>query len=494
MSNKRLKDTSWAKKDGVRIYILDAASGKKGYTCLADDCSREMQAVRSKKGRKSYFRHDAKDVQRQGSCSFSNVDERIKIAKQVLQLAKSIKVPPVYKYPPIGSDGPHNKIQGAKTIEAFKVGVNLFFYEDNTGNILWGGKVGAPGFIHLITGDVVFFDQRDFPILIITFADKEKVKDKAKVNLKRLGIDTVQVKIPTGPEQAIRDVFNTSENTKWIYNGTQEKTQYVRVSGTDSEGVSNVDEVQRELFEESFRCRSSQIRNLIRAIGKVLASKPYADAEERLRIEISKLEHTTLRVQEDTTNDLRAEFGIEEETVDRRREELSKRKKLLNKLYQDLQTRYQRQKDEVAAEERFFESRVDQECRVKGNRGHTIGARKREIEESIRKVERDIDFRTKNIQELHRKREALPNGFDGEETKLRKEFERLEADERQYGLEAPARIKRKDIGGSSELSQRIKEILDIRGVIDDITDKELTRRRYIAAKQRLISGDQKTQA
>ena len=81
-------------------HISEVASGKKGYHCMG--CTREMQA---KKGEKyaHHFAHDPKDVENKGKCSFSDETYRHQLAKDALQYIKQIKVPALYKYPPVAN-------------------------------------------------------------------------------------------------------------------------------------------------------------------------------------------------------------------------------------------------------------------------------------------------------------------------------------------------------------------------------------------------------
>src|SRR5438045_3081408 len=86
---------------GELIYIMDAASGRRGYFCRG--CKQEMQAVWAQKElRESYFRHDAKDLELNQKCTYANETARHSLAKQILQRIRKIKVPPLYVSP---SDG-----------------------------------------------------------------------------------------------------------------------------------------------------------------------------------------------------------------------------------------------------------------------------------------------------------------------------------------------------------------------------------------------------
>lgn len=80
---------------GKVIHISEACSGRKGYFCLG--CERELQAIISKiENRISYVRHDLKAVKNQKKCTYSDETYRHKLAKEILQRIKKIKVPVVY--------------------------------------------------------------------------------------------------------------------------------------------------------------------------------------------------------------------------------------------------------------------------------------------------------------------------------------------------------------------------------------------------------------
>lgn len=91
--------------EGGEIHILDAERGRKGYYCTG--CKKEAEAVKPKLGNiQAYFRHAATDVLvEQSECTWSSETYRHRIAKDVLQRIKYIKVPRLLNFPPKGSDG-----------------------------------------------------------------------------------------------------------------------------------------------------------------------------------------------------------------------------------------------------------------------------------------------------------------------------------------------------------------------------------------------------
>ena len=59
----------------------------------------------------------------------------------------------------------------------------------------------------LIQPDVAFFDKDETPILLIEIVATHKVDPEKIVKIKRLGIDTVQVKVPKDSPQEIENCF-----------------------------------------------------------------------------------------------------------------------------------------------------------------------------------------------------------------------------------------------------------------------------------------------
>ena len=218
-------------------------------------------------GRKSYFRHDATDVKNnKRKCTFSNQDYRHDQAILFLERLKKIKVPILYKYPPVKKLGPIIKIKESQFIEAYFTKKEITFYETENGEVKFGSNPDIEDRYLLIKPDVVFFNNKKEPILLIEVVATHKVDDEKKAKIRRVGIDTVQVSIPKASIEDIKNIFSETVYTKWIYNYEQENTPYIQSSNAGSEGIPQVDEIQRHLFEESFECRQSQIRNLVRTI------------------------------------------------------------------------------------------------------------------------------------------------------------------------------------------------------------------------------------
>src|SRR5205085_8367308 len=128
--------TSWAlDKNLERIHISQVPSGRDYYSCRG--CKQELVAVKCKT-RRSFFRHHASEQSPRKKCTYSDHDERLRIAIDSLQLLRRIKVPTVYKYPPAGQDGMPVKIASATFVDIYKIKVKQFFYEDDSCRIQWG--------------------------------------------------------------------------------------------------------------------------------------------------------------------------------------------------------------------------------------------------------------------------------------------------------------------------------------------------------------------
>ncbi len=287
-----LKEQNEYAKDnfGNHVYISDVVSGQKGYWCIG--CGFEMQAVHGTiENRKKYFRHVAEGVVIKRNCTFSNEEYRHKLAIEILQFTKRIKVPNLYSY---SQDGKKKiLLEESKYIEADHVRAELTFYEDDDGNIKWGKNPDLVNKNLLIRPDLTFFNAKDEPLLLLEIVVSHKIDDEKKVKLKRLGIDTIQIKIPKDSEENIKKSLETSVNTQWVYNNEQERTNFIQISKRDRTQVLSTDEFEKRLFRESYECRKNQLGNLIRSIEKCMGSQRYRDIANQLEQELSRVKANT---------------------------------------------------------------------------------------------------------------------------------------------------------------------------------------------------------
>jgi hypothetical protein len=511
-------------------HISEVESGRKGYYCMG--CKREMQA---KKGlvNTHHFAHDPTDIKRKGKCTFSDETYRHKLAKDILQRIRQIKVPSLIKIPPHGIEGKPNLIRNSWVIEAHYVEIELQFYEDENGLVKYGRGMNFEKPENkiqlLIQPDVTFFDENNKPILLIEIVATHKVNIEKALKIRRLGIDTVEITIPKSSPNEIEESFNKTDRTHWIYNYEQEQTDYVRISEGDNEGILLVDEFQRKLFEsiESFSCRASQINNLIRAIGKCLESDQYRAVKQSVTGEIQRVEINTetnrvqlLRLQSEIEIELRKEFELKTERVrndfksnadriDEEQERLEQETGQLERKYEELDERYNRKKAEIRDIQGSYESELQEEIeRLEeylgklGASGITLEERirrieseeksfTRSIEATTRQIEIDEEFEITEIARIEHRRGTLSkqyldiedeiiSGVNANKSAVRKRFENL----REESIRA---ISNRDSKSVSRIRREIEELLDAEGPLFAIASEISNLRRYRRAKEILNS-------
>lgn len=501
---------------GDVIYVSEVTSGRNGYYCLG--CGQELQAVIAKtKNRIDYFRHDPKNVDRRLQCVYSDETYRHKLAKEILQRLRMLKVPTVYKYPPHGMNGLAIPLTDTKYIEADHVGIEVTFFEDVSGNIQRGMPGTTDDQFLVIRPDVVFFNKNNEPILFIEIVVSHSIKQDKIAKLKRLKIDTVQVTIPKDSPESIEDNFHTTTRVKWVYNYVQETTSYLSIAGSTPGGISQIDQLQRKFFEESAVCRSAEIGNLLRSIKRCLESKPYSDAITELREATSRAEQITIssqgewdRLRESIRERVKSKLKSEFESVEEEERRVGQEEKQFERESNDLERRYYRKRDELIDKERELDRRIEEEVRSKSTGGIPVRTRfvenerakaairtefestQREIEagtrdeiESIRYGEerigqlrlngKSLSKRFEEIRraaqarfdEIERKEEAEIRGI-GESIRTIEEEERgltnrFESIRRQSDHEAATR----NGSGNSKLSGRIRELLQVRQLLLD---------------------------
>lgn len=501
---------------GKVVFILEAKSGRKGYWCLS--CDKEMQAVHFKNELfKSYFRHDAKDVKIERKCTFRNEEYRHQLAVTILQENKEVKIPPVYKFSPDGKKAV--LLEESKFIEAKSVKAELTFYEDDEGNLKWGKNSEIETKNLLFRPDVTFFNAKEEPILLIEIVVTHKLTDEKKVKIKRLGINTIQIKIPKDSPENIAKSLKTFTNTKWVYNELEESTDYLQVSKGNREEISSIDEIQREFFEESIACRKSQISNLIRSIGRALEGQQYRNIVFQLEHELSRVKTNTDRNRErleqlrsdhrgrvsERFNDAFEQIeGAERECtehIERERGRLAihfdSKKRIIGGKYENLEGRYLKRRGEL----KNLQRETDQESReieasISGRGG--IDEKAVRIQESSRGIQREIEAESErearvreSTEDLRRRIQLFSTEFGHRERELRDDFERQE-----NKIEsAPEKYREsiiRTIDGTTpytiELPERIKKLLEARRILYNWEKEHSTYERYKAAIECLRKG------
>lgn len=522
------QDNDWANNiEGNPIHITQAESGAKGYYCMG--CDKQMQAVKRKiKEYKSYFRHHVKDVDNSKTeCVHASREYREKLAFLYFMRTKQITVPAVYKFPPKGIEGFPNLLKEKETIFAHKVDKEVTFFEDEDGIIHWEKDVKVEERYLWIRPDAVFFDKDGKPILFIEFVVTHK-PDIDKLNkLQRLGINTVQIVIPKLPEVELEKEISKVSKVKWTYNEIESNTEYVPISEGNTEGIPSIDDDQRKLFEESYKCRAAQVGNLIRSITRCLESQSYKRAERLFEQEIQRIEKAT-REHQSRLDDI--QDGIEKEIyseLGNRSEEIDNGKEEFQKYYSGLEKRYNKKRDQLIEEESYIEAEIEFK--------YSFGESEDTIHEEFERKRRELEYQETDLdamQEVYRREEnsidrdirenrALEDYFGGTEESIRDKFEQHEKSEQENfeqlrkGIESKIanigklkadiesefrsdierrykqitkRVDKRDVQGGDELSERIKSILELRGLFDSYTNGQTAIEKYRKGIQLIKNG------
>ncbi|WP_304037621.1 hypothetical protein [Mesonia mobilis] len=401
-------------------------------------------------------------------------------------------------------------LEKSKFVTAHKVKSQLTFYEDSNGAIKYGKNPEVEDRYLLIRPDVTFFDANNNPILLIELVITHKVKEEKKIKLRRLGIDTISIIVPKSSAQEIEDNFKTTKRVKWEYNGIEADTEYIRVSSRTSEGVLELDEDQRRIFEESIICRKARLNNTLRAIKNCLRSESYRRVEHNFESEISRIESATKAEREGLEQmekrferEIYARFEAQIDELERRREDIEKRKNSFKEQVGNLETRYFSKRKEFDKKEADLSRSIREHSDI-GEASERIRAesriRKSDIEAKSESIRNDIDRIRREIKDLPTEFKWLEidaeEKFDDIRRKLEKEERDIKseidnfgefANQKKRNLEiefeklrerSVERINKRDSKGDSELSKRIKAILDVRRVTTSYDERLKTYERY----------------
>jgi hypothetical protein len=321
-------DYAFRESDQKKIHITDVSpeeKGKKGYRCLGDNCGNQLIAVpvRRNPKHKPYFRHAPINLKKgEKPCFFSNRKYREALASSILTRLRRIKVPPIYKVNPQYSDE-YKLIEESKFVDADSVQSEVTFYEDKEGVIQHGKNPQIDKKFIVRRPDVVFFNKDKQPILFIELVVTNKLTDDKIADLYRLGIDTIQIKIPETSEEDIEKCFQTIKNTKWVYNEKESKANYLQIPRKYSERILEPDELENRLSKESYNCRVFRVKDTIRGIGICLESESHAKSKSYFDSEISRVTQNTESadqrlgdLEESNRRDTLARNSIEEENED----------------------------------------------------------------------------------------------------------------------------------------------------------------------------------
>lgn len=511
--------------NGRRIHISRAESGRKGYYCPA--CSQEMIASLSKIIR-SHFKHDFRDVEHKGECTFSNETYRHKIGKEILQRIKQIKVPALKKYPPKDQEGRPMRLRQSETIRAHTVEIEMPFYENESGTVMWGRSGQGDEKHLLIQPDVAFFDSSGNPTLLIELVATHKPDDEKLAKLKRLGINTVMVRLPKGTEEEIEETFAVSSSTRWAYHYEEQNTEYVPVPARNQNELSEADVEQRKLFEETFECRAAEVRNLLRAIKKCLGGEHYRAAESGLRSEISRVKGIADRESLELQGIRAAIRERLDNSVRDRRSTIDDRRKTLSDRIEDLGGRYQRKKaalreeiNEVEEQTALVEKEISGTIERLGGGHGSYHEQGEELDKRIERVRRDIEIAKKRRKSIQTEQAGLPAEFgladrrakadseqeyqrrkekiDRRRADIRDEQEALpgrfeddkrtaEATELEYLERATECIQRRANDADIELPGRYARLLEAGRILSDYESRYRTAQRFTYARRSFKSG------
>jgi hypothetical protein len=297
----------------------------------------------------------------------------------------------------------------------------------------------------------------------------------------------------------------------------KELSCYFQLPTGHTEGISQIDELQMGLLRESIICRKNQISNLIRSITRCVESQSYKRTEFNIGQEISRIEKAT-REHQSRLDEIQG--GVEREIyseLGNRREEFDKKRERFWKHRSGLEKRYFTRIREIGEEQKD----TDREIIFRERAGNTETEIRRKFESTKREYsyqETDIDAEqgviNRQEEEIFRDMGEITtfeNNFTGKEEFLRGEFESFEKEEqenfervrkdleskisgyREFKAEVEIgirsdfereyqqiieRVNNRDLQGRDELSERIRSILEIRGIFGSYSNGKETLERY----------------
>lgn len=519
---------------GNPVHAGEVEKGRKGYYCLG--CDKEMEA---RKGdvRDPYFAHIPITNQTEKKCTYSDETYRHKLAKEILQRTKTIKVPNLYKYPPLGIDGLANKLDDSKFINANYVKNEVQFYENEEGEIKYGRNIDFEKSTKkhlLVQPDVTFFDEDKKPILFIEIVATHKVDKNKLLKLKRLGIDTVQVSIPKDSPEGIENTFKNTSRTEWLFNYEQEKAKYIFLPQRDGQGILPINEFREKLLRtnESFECRSSQIKNLIRRIKQCLESESYLSVGRNLNSEISRVKRNTedhqrrliefrekanrsaieaTKHEREKLKSEEAEFRAEENSFTIESEDLERRYLYKRDLFQErINSIEQKIKEtEIYLKARFQEKvqtikeRIETTRTEAGNFKHKIKRLDNEEREVVKNLSNKIREIDRKQDTIRTRRESLQRKYEGIEAEIIRDFDRkgeelesriqkiikeFEKEESEYRRQVSEAVKGRDCEGTASIYGRIQGILNKQRILFNISKERDTYTEMGIIKKILDSG------
>jgi hypothetical protein len=485
MKENKHEDFDWAKdKNQKERHISDKEVVRgRGYTCI--ECGQEMVAKKSDlELRRHHFAHFAVDVVNKGKCTFSNETYRHKIAKDILQILKKIKVPPLYKYPPSDYDGKPNKLQDSKFIKAGRIEIQMQFYENKSGKICWGrnnNEEDDKTKYNLFEPDVSFFDASDNPILLIEIVATHDIDKDKLFKIQSLGIDTIKVKIPRGSKEEIENTFLTTNNTEWVYNYERESTEYIRIPKRSDDAVSSINQFQRRIVisGESYECKKARINNLIRKINGCLESEQFRNNQETTAKELQRVTENTERsklqlrdLQEQYQREVEKEFESETIRIENEEREFDNSEEEFSNRFGELEERYITKAEQLKYSHDNYESpeqeeidRIEEELgRLEidgftiGERTESFGIRRETLQRTISYLERERGNIEAEIIRVKEEELRISELYNEESEKFIADRDRIQQQFDRQTEELDRKFKTGDFEQISEDGKRIKEI------------------------------------
>lgn len=413
------------------IFIGDVLPKDKGlgpgYYCLG--CHKTMQAVLPKTKVSKYFRHHVAKSNPENRCTFSQETHRHFLSKTFLKDLNKIKVPSLNKYPD-SADGPIYQIRGSHFVNAYSVVLEMAVFEDENGKIQLTSKEKINDKYLYLIPDAILLNEKNEPILLVEFVATHKLDQKKLMKLKRLGINAVQVNVPKSSPKEIKQNLLISKNTKWIFNNEEQNTPYIQIPKEDPRRIHDVDELQKKLFEEGYKCRSAQLGELIRSVGRLLESESYRTIEQNIESEIRRITLASEKAESELEELREKHFksGIERHQEQRERIEASE-SEFQNKISR-LERRYRSKRSRIEREIRAVETEtrnIEEQTREIDANISSLEAESN-VDESIRR-ERQIEKALKSeIEKFRRQEEELQQSFERELNALTKEEQQIKDD------------------------------------------------------------------
>lgn len=394
-----------------------------------------------------HFKHQEEDVNNPRKCIYTNSDHRHKLATKVLLESKKIKVPAIGKPNPENPDDPWMLIREAYFIESADVRKEVAIYEDESGDMHYGDQTSHEKMNLFVRPDVVFFDSDGAPLLFVELVHTHK-PDKQKVQkFNRIGIDTVQVKIPHTSKEDIEKCFNRSTNVKWVYNHEQANAVYRTPDGKESIELPNVDQDQRKLLEETQACRQARIRNLIRGIKRCYNQSNIETLNHSLNLKYEELRIIQKEIKEncpslkqeleqnlkDTKKNIDKKSKENIETQEKNLENLLSQKKQLLKTYQEKQKMLNKRSKDLEGKSNELKKKLKNPEEVKV----ILSQKKKELKEKQEELKKKSEIWMEkslllsgikdNISNLKEKNKSLEfnlkNDLKQKKSSLRSQFE-----------------------------------------------------------------------